>query len=100
MDSIKNFRSSIQSWSSVTIVIIVIDVNGIRDSKGEKILLITDREGEFDQNIFAFGNNFKTKYEQLLEAYNEGHCAMVLIKNVTTTITKRDQYLRAQHYTI
>jgi hypothetical protein len=34
-----------------------------------------------------------------LEAYNGGHCAMVLIKNVTTT-TKGNQYLRAQLYTI
>jgi hypothetical protein len=41
----------------------------------------------------------KIEYEQLLEAYNVGHCAMVLIKNVTTT-TKGDRYLKAQHYTI
>ncbi len=39
-----------------------------------------------------------TKYE-LLNVYNGGHYAMVLIKNVTTT-TKRNQYLKAQHYTI
>jgi hypothetical protein len=43
----------------------------------------------FDQDIFAFGNNFKTKYEQFLEVYNGGHCGMVSIKNVTT-ITKGD----------
>jgi len=48
-------------------------------------LLIADGEGEFDQDIIAFSNNFKIKYEQFLEAYNGGHCAMVLIKNVTTT---------------
>jgi len=35
-----------------------------------------------------------------LKAYNGGHCGMVLIKNVTTTTTKGNQYLRAQHYTI
>ncbi len=62
-------------------------------------MLIVDVEGEYDQNIFILGNNFKTKYEQLLEAYNGGHCAMILIKNVTIT-TKGDQYLRAQHYII
>jgi hypothetical protein len=27
--------------------------------------LIIDGEGEFDQYIFALGNNFKTKYDQL-----------------------------------
>jgi len=60
--------------------------------------LIVDGKIEFNQAVLAFGNNFKTKYEQLLEAYNGGHCGMVLIKNVTTT--KGDQYLMAQHYTI
>jgi hypothetical protein len=33
------------------------------------------------------------------EAYNRGHCVMVLIKNVIIT-TKGDQYLKAQHYKI
>jgi hypothetical protein len=61
--------------------------------------LITNGEDEFDQDVFALGNNFRTKYEQLLEAYNGGHYAMVLIKNVITT-TKGDRYLKAQHYTI
>jgi hypothetical protein len=60
--------------------------------------LIGDEEHEFDQDVFTFGNNFKIEHEQLLEAYNEGHRAMVLIKNVII-ITKGNQYLRAQHYT-
>ncbi len=49
--------------------------------------------------LITLDNNFKIEYEQLLKAYNGGHYAMVLIKNVTTTI-EGDQYLRAQHYTI
>ncbi len=57
-------------------------------------LLIADGEGEFDQDIFVTSNNFKTKYEQLLEVYNGVHYAMVLIKNVTITI-KGDRYLKA-----
>ncbi len=60
--------------------------------------MIVDGKGEFDQDVFVFGNDFKTKYE-LLEVYNGGQFAMVLIKNVTTT-TKGDQYSKAQHYTI
>jgi len=60
--------------------------------------LIEDEEHQFDQNVLTFGNNFKIEYEQLLEVYNEGHYAMVLIKNVTM-ITKGNRYLRAQHYT-
>jgi hypothetical protein len=31
--------------------------------------LITDGEGEFDQYIIVFGNNFKTKYDQLVICY-------------------------------
>jgi hypothetical protein len=61
MDSIRKFKSYIHSCKSVTIVVIVIGVNGIGYNKGEKKLLIIDGEGEFDQNIIIFGNNFKTK---------------------------------------
>jgi hypothetical protein len=48
-------------------------------------LLIVDGKSEFDQNILALDNNFKTKYGQLFEAYNGSQCAMVLIKNATTS---------------
>jgi len=99
MDSIKKFRNSIQSWRYVTIAIIVIGVRGIGDNKGEKQSLILDEKGEFDQDVLTFGYNFKTKYQQLLKAYNGGQCAMGIIKNVTTT-TKGDRYLKAKHYTI
>jgi hypothetical protein len=60
--------------------------------------LIIDGEGEFDQDVFALINNFKTKYE-LLEAYNGTFGVMDSIKNVTIP-TKGDRYLRAQHYII
>jgi hypothetical protein len=59
MDSISEFKSYIQSWKYVTIDVIIIDVTGVRDSKGEKKILIIDAKGEFDPNIFAFDNNFK-----------------------------------------
>jgi hypothetical protein len=91
MDFIREFRSFIRSWRFATIAIIIIGVRGVGDSKGEKKLLIIDGEGEFDQNILTLGNNFRIKYEQLFEAYNGGHCAMVLINNVTTKI-KGNQY--------
>jgi hypothetical protein len=72
---------------------------GVGDSKGEKQLLIIDKDGEFHQDVLTLGNNFKIKYEQLLKAYNGGHCGLDLIKNVTKT-TKKYQYLKAQHYII
>jgi hypothetical protein len=99
MDSIRKFRKFIWRWRSATIVVIIIGVRGVGDNKGEKKLLIIDGEGEFDQDVFTLGNNFRIKYEQLLEAYNGSHCTMVLIKNVTTII-KGNRYLRAQNYII
>jgi hypothetical protein len=46
--SIREFRSSIQSWRFATIDVIVIGVKGVGDNKGEKQLLIVDGKGEFD----------------------------------------------------
>ncbi len=63
MDSIREFINFIQNWRFTTIVVIIISVKGIRDSKGENQLLITHGKFEFDQNVFAFGNNFITEYE-------------------------------------
>jgi hypothetical protein len=99
MDSIREFKNCIQNWRSTTIVVIVINVRGVGDNKGEKKLLIISGKCEFDQNVLALSNNYKTKYEQLLKAYNGRHCGMVLIKNMITK-TKGDQYLKTQHYTI
>jgi len=48
MDSIREFKSSIQSWRSVTIVVIVIGVRRVGDNKCEKQLLIADGESEFN----------------------------------------------------
>jgi hypothetical protein len=55
--------------------------------------LLVNGKSEFDQDFFTLGNNFKTKYEQLFQAYNGGQCVMVLIKNMATT-SNGDQYLR------
>jgi hypothetical protein len=58
-----------------------------------------DGEGQFDQDVFVFGNQFKIEYNQLVKAKNSSQCVMVLVKNVTT-ITINNQFLRAQPYTI
>jgi len=47
--------------------------------------MVVDGEGEFNQDDFAFGSSFKTKYEQLVKIKNVGQCVMVLVKIVTTT---------------
>jgi len=48
--------------------------------KGEKQLFIVNGEGEFDKKVFVVGNNFKTKYQQLLKAYNGGQCVTITLK--------------------
>ncbi len=63
---------------------IIVGVRG-ENNKGEKQLLIVNGKCEFDQDVLAFGTNFKTKYELFFETFNGGQCVMVLIKNVATT---------------
>ncbi len=71
MDSIKEIRSYLQSWSLI-ISFIIVGGKGGMNNKGENQLLIANGKGEFDQNVLILGNTFKIKYEQLLEAYNGG----------------------------
>jgi hypothetical protein len=48
--------------------------------------MIVDGEGQFNQDVLAFSNQSRKKYDQLVEAKNYSQCAMVLIKNVIATI--------------
>jgi hypothetical protein len=49
--------------------------------------MIVGGEGQFDYDVLVFGNQFKTKYDQLVEIKNYSQYAMMLVKNVTTTIS-------------
>jgi hypothetical protein len=60
MDSIRKFKSYIISWRFGTIIVVVIGLRGVGDSKSEKQLFITNGEGEFDQDVFAIDKNFRT----------------------------------------
>jgi hypothetical protein len=49
--------------------------------------MIADGESQFKyQDVFIFSNQFRIKYDQLVEAKNYSQCVMVLVKNVTRTI--------------
>jgi hypothetical protein len=72
MDSIKEIRNLLQSWSLATMSFIIVGVKGGRNNEGENQLLIANGKGEFDQNVLVLDNNFKIKYEQLLKTYNGG----------------------------
>ncbi len=60
MGSIRQLKNSLQNQGYATIVVIIVGVRGGGNNEGEKQLLIVDGKGKFDQNAFAFGNNFKT----------------------------------------
>ncbi len=64
IDSIREIRSYLQSWSLVTISFIIVGGKGGRNNKGENQLLIANGIGEFDQDVLVLGNNFKIKYDQ------------------------------------
>jgi hypothetical protein len=72
MDSIREIRSSFQSWSLVTMSFIIVGGKGGRNNKAENQFLIANGKSEFDQDVLILGNNFKLEYEQLLEAYSGG----------------------------
>jgi len=61
--------------------------------------MIVDCESQFDQIVFAFSDQFKTKYDQLVEAKNFNQCVMVLVKNVIAIIVDNWSF-QTQPYTI
>lgn len=61
--------------------------------------MIVNGEGQFDQDVLVFGNQFRIEYNQLVKAKNSSQCVMVLVKNVIA-ITINNQFLWAQPYTI
>jgi hypothetical protein len=58
--------------------------------------MIVNKEGKFNKDVLAMGNNFIIKYEQLMETYNERQYTMVLIKNLATI--KFFFFLKTQYY--
>jgi hypothetical protein len=79
MDSIIKFKNSLQNWSFFTIVIIIVDVKGTWNNKGEKQLLIANVKREFGHDVFVSDNNLIPKYKQHFETYNGRQCVLVLI---------------------
>jgi hypothetical protein len=88
------------------LAVIVVGVRGetnvnIGDNRTEveKQLMIADGPHFHDQDVISIGAHFKEEYDQLVENFYDGKCAMVLIKNVVAT-SYGDRHLRAQAYTI
>lgn len=52
-----------------------------------------------DYDVLAFTDQFKVEYEQVVEAFNNGLCVMILFKNIATT-KSGDKYLITKTHTI
>ena len=50
-------------------------------------MLVVDGDSENDNDIVAFGPQFQVEYNQIVEAFNNGLCVMVLFKNITISQT-------------
>ena len=73
---------------------------GIRGAYGRfNQLLVADGDTENDNNIVALGPQFQVEYNQIVEAFNNGLCVMVLFKNITISQIG-DRYLCTNASTI
>ena len=96
-DSIGEFRKRHDQWALATLAVCVI---GIRGAYGRfNQLLIADGDTEIDNDIVALGPQFQVEYNQIVEAFNNGLCVMVLFKNITISQTG-DRYLCTNASTI
>ena len=96
-DSIGEFRKRHDQWALATLAVCVI---GIRGAYGRfNQLLIADGDTENDNDIIALGPQFQVEYNQIVEAFNNGLCIMVLFKNITISQTG-DRYLCTNASTI
>ncbi len=97
-DTINEFRKrSHEQWATATIAACVIGIRG-RYGKYEQ-LLIADGETENDNDVIALSHHFNKEYTQIVEAFNNGQCVMVLFKNVGVT-QQGDRYLLTNASTI
>ncbi len=68
-DFLEELRSrSLQSKFSTTTIVIIVTTIRSGENSHEKQLMIVDGEGQFDQDVLAFGNQFQIEYDQLVEA--------------------------------
>ena len=97
-DTIAEFRKrSHEQWAIATIAVCVI---GIRGTYGRyHQLVIADGYTENDNDIVALGPQFQSEYSQILEAFNNGQCVMVLFKNISVS-QSGERFLRTEGSTI
>jgi hypothetical protein len=62
IDSLQEFRDRFK-FSNATNTIIVTEVKGGGENSHEKQLMVANGEGEFDQDVLAFGNPFRIEYD-------------------------------------
>ena len=75
-DSIGEFRKYHDQWALATLVVCVISIRGAYGRFNQ--LLVANGDTENDNDIVAFGPQFQVEYNQIIEAFNNGLCVMVL----------------------
>jgi hypothetical protein len=101
-DSISEFRArSHEVWASGTIAVCVIEVRGSFAGKYGSLYQVVVADGikDGDYDVLAFSDQFKIEYEQVVDAFNNGLCVMVLFKNISMT-QSGDKYLVTRNHTI
>jgi hypothetical protein len=70
--------------------------NGPMNNSQQQLLLVVsvalELSIENDNDVVAYGPQFQSGYNQIVEVFNSGQCVMVLIKNIAISQTK-DRYL-------
>lgn len=101
-DSIDEYRSrSHESWACATIAVCVIELRDTYVGKYGSLFQVVVADGcsEKDHDVLAFTDQFRAEYEQVVEAFRNGLCVLVLFKNISST-QSGDKYLITKPYTI
>lgn len=54
--------------------------------------MIVDREGEFDEGIISFDVHLQEEYDQVVEAFHDGKCVVVLIKKYYNNSLRKSSF--------
>lgn len=101
-DTIDEFRSrSHESWACATIAVCVIELRDTYVGKYGTLyqVVVADGCSDKDYDVLAFTDQFKSEYEQVVDAFANGMCVMVLFKNISIT-QSGDKYLITKNHTI
>lgn len=101
-ESIQEFRKrSHEQYSSATIAVCVTDIHGYKDKSYGALYFCSIADGvtSADQDMLAFTSQFEKEFKQISDAYNNGLCVSMLLKNISMTMAG-DRYFITKAFTI